>query len=76
MREDGHDRRVDENVWRPGTITRRRFVGVGAASVAAAGALGAAMLVPSPWRQVYGSEKPIKVGGIQPLTRDPPPAAG
>jgi branched-chain amino acid transport system substrate-binding protein len=73
MREDGHDRRVDENVWRPGTITRRRFVGVGAASVAAAGALGAAMLVPSPWRQVYGSEKPIKVGGIQPLTG---PAAG
>ena len=73
MREERHDRRAGGVVWRPGTITRRRFVGVGAAYAAAAGALGGAMLVPSPWRPVFGQEKPIKVGGIQPLTG---PAAG
>jgi branched-chain amino acid transport system substrate-binding protein len=33
-----------------------------------AGALGAAMLVPAPWRAAFGQAKPYKVGSLQPLS--------
>lgn len=54
-----------ESVWYSGKTSRRRFVGLG---VAAAGALGASMLVPAPWRQAFGQAKPLKLGTLQPLS--------
>jgi branched-chain amino acid transport system substrate-binding protein len=51
--------------WYRGKTTRRRFVGYGAA---AAGALGATMLVPAPWRTAFGQAKPYKIGTLQPLS--------
>lgn len=53
------------DIWTPEMVTRRRFIGL---SAMAAGALGATLLVPAPWQRAFGAEKPIKVGGIQPLT--------
>jgi branched-chain amino acid transport system substrate-binding protein len=35
---------------------------------ATAGAVGAAMLVPAPWRAAFGQAKPYKVGSLQPLS--------
>ena len=52
--------RTDE-FWYSGKVTRRRFVGMG---VAAAGALGASMLVPAPWRAAYGQAKAFKLDHI------------
>ncbi len=60
----------DDDVWTSGMVSRRRFIGFGAT---AAGAIGATLLVPAPWQHAFGQEKPIKIGGIQPLTG---PAAG
>ena len=54
-----------KHVWYRGKVTRRRLLGVGAA---AAGALGASMLVPAPWRSAFGQAKPYKVGTLQPLS--------
>ena len=54
-----------KDLWWSGKTTRRRFLGVGAA---AAGALGATMLVPAPWREAFGQAKPFKVGTLQPLS--------
>ena len=48
--------------WYRGEITRRRRVGW------SAGALGAAMLVPAPWRAALGAEKPYKIGSFQSLS--------
>src|SRR5262245_61880073 len=48
-----------------GQMTRRRFLGL---STAAAGALGASMLVPAPWRAAFGQAKPYRIGSLQPLT--------
>jgi branched-chain amino acid transport system substrate-binding protein len=55
----------DWKFWYRGKVTRRRLVGWSAAS---AGALGAAMLVPAPWRAAFGAEKPYKIGSLQPLS--------
>jgi len=44
-------------------ITRRRVIKTGAA-----GALGAAILAPTPWRAAFGEAKPYKIGSIQPLS--------
>ena len=55
----------DESFWYGGKTTRRRFLGLGAAT---AGALGAAMLVPAPWREAFGQAKPFKLGTLQPLS--------
>jgi branched-chain amino acid transport system substrate-binding protein len=57
---DGAQR--DEQFWYRGKVTRRRLVGYGA------GALGAAMLVPAPWRAAFGQAKPYKIGTLQPLS--------
>jgi branched-chain amino acid transport system substrate-binding protein len=54
-----------EEFWYSGKVTRRRLVGYG---VAAAGALGATMLVPAPWRAAFGQAKPYKIGTMQPLS--------
>lgn len=55
----------DETFWYSGKLTRRRLVGW---SAKAAGALGAMMLVPAPWRAAFGQAKPYKIGTLQPLS--------
>ncbi len=47
-----------------GKVSRRRLIGYGAT----AGALGASMLVPAPWRAAFGQAKPYKIGSLQPLS--------
>src|SRR5262245_34062530 len=54
-----------EETWFSGKVTRRRLLGLGAAT---AGALGATMLVPAPWRSAFGQAKPYKMGTLQPLS--------
>jgi branched-chain amino acid transport system substrate-binding protein len=51
--------------WYRGKVTRRRWLGL---SAAAAGAIGAGMLVPAPWRAAFGQAKPFKFGTLQPLS--------
>jgi branched-chain amino acid transport system substrate-binding protein len=61
------DNRKDDDVqefWHSGKVTRRRVIGYGVS----AGALGATMLVPAPWRAAFGAEKPFKIGSEQPLS--------
>jgi len=43
-------------------ITRREVIRYGAS------ALGAAMVVPAPWRAAFGQAKPYKIGSLQPLS--------
>src|SRR5262249_51799482 len=45
--------------------TWRKFL---ALTSATAGALGATILVPAPWRDAFGQAKPYKVGVLQPLS--------
>lgn len=54
-----------KGLWYRGKVARRRFLGLG---VAAAGAVGAQMLVPAPWRHAFGRARPYKIGSLQPLT--------
>src|ERR1700674_1897606 len=54
-----------KDVWYGGKVTRRRLIGYGAA---AAGALGATMLVPAPWQRAFRQVKPYKIGTLQPLS--------
>ena len=54
-----------QSFWYSGKVTRRRLLGW---STAAAGALGASMLVPAPWRSAFGQAKPYKMGTLQPLS--------
>ena len=54
-----------QDFWYRGKITRRRWLGLGAT---AAGAIGAGMLVPAPWRAAFGQAKPYKIGTLQPLS--------
>src|SRR5437763_11289860 len=54
-----------KDMWWSGKTTRRKFLGL---SAAAAGAMGATILVPAPWREAFGQAKPFKVGVLQPLT--------
>jgi len=65
MVERWHDEPWAKDLWWSSKTTRRRFLGF---SAAAAGAVGATMLVPPPWREAFGQAKPYKVGVIQPLT--------
>ena len=55
----------DATFWYSGKLTRRRLVGW---SGKAAGALGAMILVPAPWRAAFGQAKPYKIGTLQPLS--------
>jgi branched-chain amino acid transport system substrate-binding protein len=54
-----------QHMWWSGKVTRRRLLGL---SATAAGALGAAVLVPAPWRAAFGQAKPLKLGSLQPLS--------
>jgi branched-chain amino acid transport system substrate-binding protein len=54
-----------QDVWYRGKITRRRLIGYGAIT---ASALGAAVLLPSPWRSAFGQIKPYKIGSLQSLS--------
>jgi branched-chain amino acid transport system substrate-binding protein len=67
MKELWHDEpwAQAEDFWYSGKVTRRHLIGMGAA---AAGALGASMVVPAPWRAAFGQAKPYKIGVLQPLT--------
>src|SRR2546425_7250187 len=64
MAERWHDDPWARDIWWSGKTTRRRFLGLSAA----AGALGATMLVPPPWREAFGQAKPYKIGTMQPLS--------
>src|SRR2546428_13963473 len=65
MAERWQDEPWAKDIWWSGKTTRRRFLGLSAATAAA---LGATMLVPAPWRKAFGQAKPYKVGIMQPLT--------
>ena len=62
MTEKWQDEKWAEDIWYRGKVTRRSVVGWGA------GAIGAAMLVPAPWRAAFGAAKPFKIGSEQPLS--------
>src|SRR5262245_2769184 len=53
---------LNETFWYSGKVSRRRLVGWGA------GAIGATMLVPAPWRAAFGQAKPYKIGTLRPLS--------
>src|SRR5690349_17517240 len=53
-----------QDFWYSGKTTRRRLVGWGVK----AGALGATMLIPAPWREAFGAAKAYKIGSEQPLS--------
>ncbi|OLB93479.1 MAG: hypothetical protein AUH30_20090 [Candidatus Rokubacteria bacterium 13_1_40CM_68_15] len=65
MAERWQDEPWTKHLWWTGKTTRRRFLSL---SAAAAGAVGATMLVPPPWREAFGQAKPYKVGTLQPLS--------
>lgn len=65
MAEDWKEEKWAQDFWYRGKTTRRKFLGYGAAT---AGALGATMLVPAPWRAAFGQAKPYKIGTLQPLS--------
>jgi branched-chain amino acid transport system substrate-binding protein len=64
MSENGKPKSPTEEFWYSGKVTRRRLIGYGAT----AGALGAIMAVPAPWRAAFGQAKPYKIGTMQPLS--------
>ena len=65
MTDNNNSQDRDETFWYSGKVTRRRLIGW---SAKAAGALGAMMLVPAPWRAAFGQAKPYKIGTLQPLS--------
>jgi branched-chain amino acid transport system substrate-binding protein len=62
MANDLNDQDRSQEFWYDGKVTRRRLVGWGT------GVLGAAIVVPAPWRAAFGQAKPYKIGTIQPLS--------
>jgi branched-chain amino acid transport system substrate-binding protein len=65
MSEKWSNEKWAQDIWYRGKTTRRRLIGYGAAT---AGALGATMLVPAPWRAAFGQATPYKIGSLQPLS--------
>ena len=65
MHERWHDEPWAKDMWWSGKTSRRKFL---ALTSTAAGAVGATMLVPAPWRDAFGQAKPYKVGVLQPLS--------
>src|SRR2546427_1637452 len=65
MAERWHDEAWAKHMWWSGKTTRRKFL---ALSSAAAGAMGATIVVPAPWGEALGQAKPYKVGVLQPLS--------
>ena len=62
MTEKWKDEAWAQDIWYSGKVTRRTLVGWGG------GAIGAAMLVPAPWRAAFGAATPYKIGSLQPLS--------
>ena len=62
MTEKWKEEKWAEDIWYRGKTTRRRVIGWGA------GAIGATMLVPAPWRAAFGAAKAYKIGSEQPLS--------
>ena len=62
MTEKWKDEAWAQDFWYSGKVTRRTLVGWGG------GAIGAAMLVPAPWRAAFGAAKAFKIGSEQPLS--------
>ena len=62
MADDDKARNGDEKFRYHGRIPRRRMLGW------SAGALGATVLAPRPWRAAFGQAKPYKIGTLQPLS--------
>ena len=62
MTEKWQDEKWAQDIWYSGKVTRRRLIGWGG------GVLGAAMLVPAPWRAAFGATTPYKIGSEQPLS--------
>ena len=65
MSDEWKEQKWAQDSWYSCKVTRRRLLGYGAAT---AGALGATMLVPAPWRSAFGQAKPYKIGSLQPLS--------
>src|SRR5437588_6499019 len=65
MTDEAKTQNWSEAFWYRGKVTRRRLIGYGSA---AAGALGATMLVLAPGRAACGQDKPYKIGTLQPLS--------
>ena len=65
MSDEWKEKKKAQSVWHDNKVTRRRLIGYSATS---AGALGAAMLVPAPWRAAFGQAKAYKIGSLQPLS--------
>lgn len=65
MSREGKSQSITEGFWYSGKVTRRKLLGW---SATGAGALGATMLVPAPWRSAFGQAKPFKIGSLQPLS--------
>jgi branched-chain amino acid transport system substrate-binding protein len=65
MTEQWHDEPWAREMWWSGKTSRRKFLGL---SATAAGAVGATLVVPAPWRMAFGQAKPYKIGVMQPLT--------
>jgi len=65
MSEEWHEQKWMQGFWYRGKVSRRRLIGLAGAG---AGALGASMLVPAPWRAAFGAAKPYKIGSLQPLS--------
>ncbi len=65
MSDDWKKESWARDIWYSGKVTRRKLIGYGAAT---AGALGATMLVPAPWRAAFGQARPYKIGTLQPLS--------
>ena len=65
MSDEGKSKSWTEEFWYSGKISRRRLIGW---SATGAGAIGATMLVPAPWRSAFGQAKPYKIGSLQPLS--------
>ncbi len=65
MADDWKEEGWAKDFWYSGKLTRRRFIGYTSAT---AGALGATMLLPAPWREAFGQAKPYKIGTLQPLS--------
>src|SRR5256885_2518775 len=65
MTDEAKTQNWGETFWYRGKVTRRRLIGYGSA---AAGALGASMLVPAPWRAACGQPKTDKTGPVRPLS--------
>lgn len=62
MADDRKPSNDPEEFWYSGKVSRRRLIGWGG------GVIGAAMLVPAPWRAAFGQAKPYKIGSLQPLS--------